>query len=132
MLKTIIALSFVLACGFLLVILSCALWNNFLPLVPTTFFLLAPLPNAIARKLAGGEDYIVDNDGGDGSATASIDFAHWVTGFMLTSALGMPAQLAHVGLVTTPAAVMGVLGGALIYGSIVVYGRFFSNTREDF
>lgn len=35
-LKAVIFLSFVLAAGFLLVILSCALWNNWLPLLVGT------------------------------------------------------------------------------------------------
>jgi hypothetical protein len=41
----VILLSFVLAVGFLMIILSCALWSNWLPLIVGSFiFSLATLP----------------------------------------------------------------------------------------
>ncbi|KAJ5936514.1 Vacuolar protein sorting-associated protein 55 [Penicillium verhagenii] len=46
--KTIIALSFeVLAIGFLLVILSSALWHKYWPLLDVAIYVIAPLPNWI-------------------------------------------------------------------------------------
>lgn len=53
----IILLSFVLAIGFLLVILSCALFNNWLPILVALTFVLAPLPNALASWCAGADDF---------------------------------------------------------------------------
>lgn len=151
MLKTIIALSFVLACGFLLVILSCvrllparmpclmlflgpvadfsffqALFNNWLPLLVVATFLLAPLPNLVCSKIAANDDYM------DSDSSASVDFGHFLTGFLVLTGLALPITLAHVGEIGSAACVMSISGGLLIYGSIIVYGRFFSGTGDDF
>ncbi len=40
----VILLSFVLAVGFLMIILSCALWSNWLPLFVGSFIFLSPQP----------------------------------------------------------------------------------------
>jgi hypothetical protein len=39
----VILLSFVLAVGFLMIILSCALWSNWLPLIVGSFIFFSPL-----------------------------------------------------------------------------------------
>jgi hypothetical protein len=52
-----------LACGFLLVILSCALFSNWLPLLVVATYVLAPLPNAICSRYAAGEDFMSDSSG---------------------------------------------------------------------
>ena len=52
-----------LACGFLLVILSCALFSNWLPLLVVATYILAPLPNAICARYAAGEDFMSDSAG---------------------------------------------------------------------
>jgi 1,4-dihydroxy-2-naphthoate octaprenyltransferase len=49
----VILLAFVLAAGFLLVILSCALWNNWLPLLVGTFSSQAYI---MARALTNSTD----------------------------------------------------------------------------
>ena len=54
--KTIIALAFLLALGILSVILSCALFGNWLPLLVVLTYLIAPIPNAVCKRLAGGSD----------------------------------------------------------------------------
>jgi len=54
---------FRLACGFLLVILSCALFSNWLPLLVVATYVLAPLPNAICARYAAHEDFMSDSTG---------------------------------------------------------------------
>jgi hypothetical protein len=54
--KTIIALAFLLALGILSVILSCALFGNWLPLIVVVTYLIAPIPNSVCKRLAGGSD----------------------------------------------------------------------------
>ncbi|OBZ75572.1 Vacuolar protein sorting-associated protein 55 [Grifola frondosa] len=60
--KTVILLAFVLAVGFLLVILSCALWSNWLPLLVALTFVIAPLPNALFSH-CGGDEFSPEYDG---------------------------------------------------------------------
>lgn len=81
-LKTIIALSFVLAIGFLLVILSCALWKVYYPLLVVATYILAPLPNWICSRCANPDDF-VESSGG-----AIIDLGRFCTGFLVVMGIG--------------------------------------------
>ena len=81
-LKTIIALSFVLAVGFLLVILSCALWKNYHPLLVVATYILAPVPNWICDRCANQDDFV------DGSGAAVVDLGRFCTGFLVVMGIG--------------------------------------------
>ena len=84
-LKTIIALSFVLAIGFLLVILSSALYKNYLPLIVVATYVVAPLPNWIASRCANPDDFM---DMSEGSGGAVVDAGRWGTGFLVVMGIG--------------------------------------------
>ncbi|WFD30051.1 Vacuolar protein sorting-associated protein 55 [Malassezia sp. CBS 17886] len=122
-LHTVIFLSFVLALGFLLVILSCALWSNWQPLWAAVAFTLAPAPNALFASLAGADSFSDYN-------AAYIDFGHFLTGALLMTGVALPLLLAHTGLVASTAAFMALSGGALIYGTMVAYATFFHTPDE--
>ena len=81
-LKTIIALSFVLAIGFLLVILSSALWKNYLPLLVVATYVLAPLPNWICGRCANPDDFM------ESAGNAFVDFGRFCTGFLVVMGVG--------------------------------------------
>ncbi|KAH7310028.1 vacuolar protein sorting 55-domain-containing protein [Rhexocercosporidium sp. MPI-PUGE-AT-0058] len=138
-LKTIISLSFVLAIGFLLVILSCALFHQYLPLLVVATYILAPLPNWICGRCANPDDFV------ESSGNAVVDFGRFCTGFlvlmgidssklkdMLTPSLptALPVLLAHSGIILWYAAVMSIVGGVLIYGTIIAFGMFFEEESE--
>ncbi|KAK2748102.1 Vacuolar protein sorting-associated protein 55 [Myotisia sp. PD_48] len=123
-LKTIIALSFVLAIGFLLVILSAALWHNYLPLLVVATYIIAPLPNWICGRCANPDDFMESTSGG------VVDFGRWLTGFLVLMGIALPALLAHSGAIQIPAMVMSVLGGLLIYGTIISFSMFFQEQEE--
>lgn len=55
--QTVIFLSFALALGFLLVILSCAIWSNWMPFWSALSFALAPMPDAFFGSLAGADSF---------------------------------------------------------------------------
>lgn len=80
--KTIIALSFVLALGFLLVILSCALWKNYHPLLVVATYVLAPVPNWIASRCHNPDDF-VESSGG-----AVLDLGRFCTAFLVVMGIG--------------------------------------------
>lgn len=90
----VILLAFVLAMGFLLVILSCALWGNWLPILvgesAATFthpsnspaaltFVLAPLPNSICARCARADELSSEYN------SAYIDFGRFLTGMLVVS-----------------------------------------------
>ncbi|KAL2002510.1 hypothetical protein VTN02DRAFT_6645 [Thermoascus thermophilus] len=123
-LKTIIALSFVLAIGFLLVILSSALWHNFLPLLVVATYVIAPLPNWICGRCANPDDFI------ESAGNAVVDFGRFLTGFLVVMGIALPAVLAHSGAIQIPAMIMSILGGLLIYGTIISFSMFFREQEE--
>lgn len=81
-LKTIIALSFVLAVGFLLVILSCALWHSYYPLLVVATYVLAPVPNWICSHCANPDDFV------ESSGAAVLDLGRFCTGFLVVMGIG--------------------------------------------
>lgn len=88
-LKTIIALSFVLALGFLLVILSCALWKDYHPLLVVGTYILAPVPNWICGRCANPDDFV------ESSGAAVLDLGRFMTGFLVVMGVGTyPSLLA--------------------------------------
>ena len=72
----------VLAIGFLLVILSSALWHNYLPLLVVATYVLAPLPNWICTRCANPDDFM------ENSGNALIDFGRFLTGFLVVMGVG--------------------------------------------
>ncbi|KAK8191117.1 vacuolar protein sorting 55 superfamily [Phyllosticta capitalensis] len=123
-LKTIIALSFVLAIGFLLVILSCALWHVYYPLLVVATYVIAPLPNWICGRAANPDDFM------ESAGNGVIDFGRFLTGFLVVMGIALPALLAHCALISTPAMVMSIIGGLLIYGTIISFTMFFQEDEE--
>lgn len=81
-LKTIITLSFVLAVGFLLVILSCALWKVYYPLLVVATYVIAPIPNWICRHCANPDDFV------ESSGAAVLDLGRFLTGFFVVMGIG--------------------------------------------
>ncbi|KAF8453519.1 vacuolar protein sorting 55 superfamily [Terfezia claveryi] len=124
-LKTIIALSFVLAIGFLLVILSSALFKNYLPLLVVATYVVAPLPNAICGRCANTNDFTADSDG-----SAVVDFGRWLTGFLVVMGMALPVMLFHCGVITMGAMIMSIAGGLLIYGTIISFSMFFQEEND--
>ncbi|KAI0898068.1 vacuolar protein sorting 55 [Annulohypoxylon nitens] len=123
-LKTIIALSFVLAIGFLLVILSCALYKVYYPLLVVATYVLAPVPNWIASRCANPDDFV------ESTGNGILDLGRFCTGFMVVMGIALPAVLAHSALIGIPAMIMCIIGGLLIYGTIISFGMFFQEEQE--
>jgi len=123
-LKTIIALSFVLAIGFLLVILSAALYKNYLTLLVVLTYVLAPVPNWLCGRAATHDDFM------DGGGTGVIDLGRFLTGFFVVMGIALPAMFTHCGYITPAAMVMSIIGGLLIYGTIISFTMFFQEEQE--
>ncbi|KAF1966437.1 vacuolar protein sorting 55 [Bimuria novae-zelandiae CBS 107.79] len=122
--KTIIGLSFVLAIGFLLVILSAALFHNYLTLLVVATYVVAPLPNWICGRAANPDDFM------ESAGSGVVDFGRFLTGFFVVMGIALPTLLYHSATIQAPAAVMSVVGGLLIYGTIISFTLFFQEDQE--
>lgn len=72
----------VLAIGFLLVILSSALWHKYWPLLVVAIYVIAPLPNWICARCANPDDFM------DSSSNSAMDFGRFMTGFLVLTGMG--------------------------------------------
>lgn len=122
--KTIIGLSFVLAIGFLFVILSAALFHNYLTLLVVATYVIAPLPNWICGRAANPDDFM------ESSGSGVVDFGRFLTGFFVVMGIALPTLLYHSATIQAGAAVMSVIGGLLIYGTIISFTLFFQEDQD--
>ncbi|KDR81632.1 hypothetical protein GALMADRAFT_221500 [Galerina marginata CBS 339.88] len=125
-LRTVILLSFVLAVGFLLIILSCALWQNWLPLLVALTFVLAPLPNALFSH-CGSDDLSSSYEG-----SAPIDLGRFITAMFVVTGFALPIVLAHSNVIDPKACAMSITGGGLVYATILAYSAAFSQEESDY
>ena len=51
-------------------------------------------------------------------------------GQRLTDDIALPAVLAHSEIIRIPAMIMSIVGGLLIYGTIISFGMFFQEEQE--
>ncbi|ODV93506.1 hypothetical protein PACTADRAFT_46996 [Pachysolen tannophilus NRRL Y-2460] len=123
----IIGLSIVLAIGFLLIILSCALYSNWTPLFDVVIFLIAPIPNSLSKSIQNHyDDFMSDSD-----SRSPGTFAMFSTGFLVLSGLELPLVLYHAELICLEATVMSSIGGLLIYATIITFGWYFNEDDDD-
>jgi len=123
-LKTIIALSFILAIGFLLVILAAALNNDYETLGVVATYVVAPLPNWICGKYADPTDFM------DSPSTGAVDFGRFLTGFLVVMGIALPVLLAHSTIIQYSSMIMSIVGGLLVYGTIVAFTMFFQEEQD--
>ncbi|KAJ2427254.1 Vacuolar protein sorting-associated protein 55 [Coemansia sp. RSA 2524] len=121
----IVGLSVCLAAGFLLSILSCALYGNWWPLLVVFTYAIAPLPNAIFGQ------YVSADPLADVSSSVA-DFGRFLTSVLVVSGFGLPVVLSHAGIITSMAMFMSISGGVLVYGTIIVYSTLFREQQSDF
>ncbi|TVY91393.1 Vacuolar protein sorting-associated protein, partial [Lachnellula willkommii] len=66
----------------------------------------------------------------ESAGNAVVDFGRFCTGFLVLMGVALPVVLAHSMLITYPAMVMSIIGGLLIYGTIISFGMFFQEEQE--
>lgn len=71
-----------LAIGFLLVILSSALWHNYLPLLVVATYVIAPVPNWICGRAANPDDFM------DSGSNNVVELGRFLTGFLVVMGIG--------------------------------------------
>ncbi|KAG9008591.1 Vacuolar protein sorting-associated protein 55 [Tulasnella sp. JGI-2019a] len=126
-LKTVILLSFVLAVGFLMIILSCTLWSNWLPLLVALTFVIAPLPNVLFSHCGSDDLSSAEYEG-----SAAVDLGQFITSCIVVTGFALPLVLAHAGIIKHAASVMSIIGGGLVYGTILSYSAVFKQESDEF
>jgi hypothetical protein len=81
----------VLAIGFLLVILSAALFHNYLTLLVVATYVIAPLPNWLCGRAASQDDFMESHGNG------VVDFGRFLTGFFVVMGVGKSSPGAKTG-----------------------------------
>lgn len=127
-LSRIIGLSGMLALGFLFVVLATALYGSWMPILDGFLFGFAHIPYLLTN--ASYNDYDAGMNFGssdlDGSNRNSIsDFGKFVSSFVLTSGFALPITLCRSNVLANTATVLSILGGSLIYSTIVLFTSFF-------
>ncbi|EGW34349.1 uncharacterized protein SPAPADRAFT_135453 [Spathaspora passalidarum NRRL Y-27907] len=130
-LNKIIFLSAFLASGFLLILLSCALYNNYKPLWVILIFLIAPLPNIMASSIESSRDTFLTFNDNENSVTPLQEFCKSSTGFLIVSGVALPLMFYHCKLIEVGALIMSIIGGLIVYIDIVVFIWFFSHEEEE-
>ncbi|KAJ7235473.1 P-loop containing nucleoside triphosphate hydrolase protein [Mycena haematopus] len=124
--RTVVFLAMVLAVGFLMIILSCVLYANWLPLLVALTFVLAPLPNALFSH-CGSDEFAGSYEGG---SSGPVDLGRFITAMIVTSGFALPVVLAHAQVIHTAACVMSIIGGGLVYGTILAYSAAFQEESD--
>ncbi|KAK6595695.1 vacuolar protein sorting 55 superfamily [Botrytis cinerea] len=70
------------------------------------------------------------DDFSDSSSSGVLDLGRFATGFLCMMGVALPAVLAHSHIITVPAMFMSIIGGVLIYGTIISFGMFFQEEAE--
>ncbi|KAJ6502506.1 vacuolar protein sorting 55 superfamily protein [Mycena sanguinolenta] len=122
----VVFLAMVLAVGFLMIILSCVLYANWLPLIVALTFVLAPLPNALFAH-CGSDEFTGSYEGG---SSGPVDLGRFITAMIVTSGFALPLVLAHAQVIHPAACVMSIIGGSLVYGTILAYSAAFQEESE--
>lgn len=129
--KIIFLLAF-LALGFLLILLSCALYNNWRPLWVIAVFLAAPLPNIISSTIESTKDDFLTFSNDHGHTPSPLqELGKFLTGVLLVSGILLPLTMYHTNLIGLGLTVMSIAGGLLVYGDIIVFIWFFTESEEE-
>ena len=66
----------------------------------------------------------------DSGGSSIVEFGRFMTGFLVVMGVALPVVLAHCDLIRIPAMAMSIIGGLLIYGTIISFGLFFREQEE--
>ncbi len=113
-----IGLSFLLALGILLVLLSSALegiwWTMFVALICA----FVPLPTHIINSLSASADF-------EQPSNRKMEMAYFITSCMMLSSIALPVILYHSSSITYSSMWMACTGAVVINLSISLYHRYY-------
>lgn len=131
-LNKIIFLSALLASGFLLILLSCALFNNYQPLWVILIFLMAPLPNILANSIENSrDDFLTFSNDHNNNPTGLQEVCKYLTGILIVSGISLPLVLFRCNIIQLGSMIMSIIGGLIVYIDIIIFIWFFSEEEEE-
>jgi len=115
--RGLVALAFFGSVAILFVMLSCALpeYNNYWPLFNLTFYIIAPLPLLISKRV---------NEGSSNSAGRELAF--FFTTAIVVSAFALPITLANSGVILWGACAFNLVGTFVAFFTILGFFTFFN------
>ncbi|KAG8886720.1 Vacuolar protein sorting-associated protein 55 [Tulasnella sp. 332] len=93
----------------------------------TLIFVLAPLPNALFSHCGADDLSSAEYEG-----SAAVDLGQFITSCIVVTGFALPLVLAHAGVIRHAASVMSIIGGGLVYGTILSYSAVFKQETDDF
>jgi hypothetical protein len=87
---------------------------------------LAPLPNALFAH-CGSDDF-----GNEYESTPAVDLGRFITSIVVVTGFAFPLILQHAEIIKPAACYMSIVGGSLVYGTILAYSAVFKQDSEDF
>jgi hypothetical protein len=61
-----------------------------------------------------------------------MDFGRFVTAIIVVTGFAFPLILAHADVIKTEACAMSIVGGGLVYGTILAYSAVFKRDASEF
>lgn len=121
--KALVGLAFAGSIGMTLLILGCALENDWWPFFVLIFYLLAPIPTVIAQRC-------IDHTGGQNGNY--MDPAIFLTMGCVVSAFGLPIVLDHANVITSTACYLTISGNVVIFLTILGFFMIFQQDDSDY
>lgn len=90
-------------------------------------FVIAPLPNAIFSHCAADDFSSAEYEG-----SAAVDLGRFITSIIVVTGFALPMVLAHAEVIRHTAALMSIVGGGLVYGTILAYSAVFKQESDEF
>lgn len=129
-LSKIIALSGLLALGFLLVVLALALYGTWLPLLDGFLFAIAHLPH-LATSFSNSDYQTGFGDIDDMTTSSASDFGKWLSSFLVVSGILLPLSLCRSNILTSTGTFLTIVGGLCIYTTVVIFTTFFDGFSSN-
>lgn len=101
---------------------------NYARLCTALTFVIAPLPNAIFAHCGGADDF----SSSESEGSAAIDLGRFLTSIIVVTGFALPLVLAHAEVIRHTAALMSIVGGGLVYGTILAYSQVFKQEEDEF
>ncbi len=90
-------------------------------------FVLAPLPNALFGHCGADDSFSAESEG-----SAAVDLGRFLTSVTVLTGFAFPLVLAHSEVIKMEACVMSIIGGGLVYGTILAYSQVFKEDTSEF
>lgn len=122
--KALVCLAFCGAIGMTFLFLACALpvyQNNWNPFSVIVFYVVAPLPLALAKRAIS-----------NGASNSALDVGIFLMACFMVSAFGLPLVLAHAGVIMWGAAGLVLAGNVVIFMTMFAYFVMFANDDVDY